>query len=390
MSKIILTVVFSALLIYAGAQNKVTINSQPNKMNSVSKTFHLSQREYEEKVHAIWAGQIIATLLGFPAEHNVASVKWIDKFPVKRESAPVDDDWYYEMIAIKEFEKYGTDMTVAQLGEQWKTYNCGSWGSSAQARKALLKGVEAPLTGHPLYNRYWFTIGPQFSADVYAALAPGMPNLAGKIARQYGHLNVYAEAVDGAVFVAGIISLGFIEKDPKTIVRKAAGLIDKQSPYRQCIDMVIELADKGKTANEVLRAVEDKWHIEYPNTNNAVANGGIVAACLWFWETDFLNTVNLACRSLDFTDSDCNAANAISAICAMKGMSAIPKNLFDLWPTGLKVTVYVKLNSTCQLMKASLSWQQEQQKWVKRLCKKMVLHLKQIHSLFLFKQSLPR
>ena len=52
----------------------------------------------------------------------------------------------------------------------------------------------------PRYNRLWFSIGPQFSADVYGALAPGMPNLAAKMAREYGHLNGYAEGVDGAFF----------------------------------------------------------------------------------------------------------------------------------------------------------------------------------------------
>ncbi|MBC7845600.1 MAG: ADP-ribosylglycohydrolase family protein [Flavobacterium sp.] len=309
-----------------------TLFAQENKIsnsNVKKEGFKISLAEYNDKVHAIWAGQIIATLMALPAEHSVASVKWIDHINPDLRSRVLDDDWYYEMIAVKGFEKYGPEMTAAQLGEMWRLNKCGSWGSSAEARKQLDKGIKSPLTGHPLYNRFWFTIGPQFSADVYGALSPGIPNVAAKMAREYGHVNGYAEGVDGAVFVATAISLGFMEKDTKTIVRKAASMIDEKSPYRQCLNMVIEMADKGSSAQDVLEAIEQRWHIEYPNTNNAVANGGIIAACLWFGEADFLKTVNLASRSLDFTDSDCNAANAIGVIMAMKGTEGIPKGLME-------------------------------------------------------------
>jgi hypothetical protein len=42
------------------------------------------------------------------------------------------------------------------------------------------------------------------------------------------------------------------------------------------------MADAGKGPAEIAAAVEDRWHIEYPATNNAVANGGIVAIAVWF------------------------------------------------------------------------------------------------------------
>jgi hypothetical protein len=318
------------LLIIITLLGSITIIAQQKEGSKIAKqpaVFKLSIADYNDRVYAIWRGQMLATLAALPAEHTVAAVKYVDAIAPRHTTLLLDDDWYYEMIAVRGFEKHGIGMTIEQLGEMWKEHQCGSWGSSAEARKLLEKGVKSPLSGHPLYNRYWFTIGPQFSADVYRALAPGMPDLAAKMAREYGHVNGYAEGTDGAVFVATAISLGFIENDPKTIVRKAASIIHKSSPYRQCLDMVIQLAGQGKNAKEVLDAVEDKYHIQYPATNNAVANGGIIAASLWFGEADFLKTLNLAARSLDFTDADCNAANAIGVIMAMKGSAAIPQKL---------------------------------------------------------------
>jgi len=284
----------------------------------------MSRAEYLDRVQAIWTGQMIGQWTGGFFEHQVASA--LQKTPLhpNKGYAPIDDDYYYEMVAIRAFEKYGIGLTVEQLGAQWLENNAGSWGSSEQTLLLLKRGIKAPDTGSPRYNKLWWTIGPQFSADVYGALAPGMPNVAGEMARRLTHINGYAEGTDGAVFVAGMISLGFTETDSKEIVRKAAQLISPLSPYRQCLDMVISMAESGKSAEEIFDAVNERWGIEYPATNNAVVNGGIVAASLWFGNGDFETTENLAFRAADFADTDCNAANAASVIGAMHGMAALP------------------------------------------------------------------
>jgi len=287
----------------------------------------LARADYLDRVEAVWTAQIAAVILAWPHEHQVASALWLTNFSKRYTAAPVDDDWYYEMCAVRGFEKFGIDMTVEQLGEQWLENHCGSWGSSEQARLNLERGIKAPDCGHPRYNKLWFTIGPQFSSDVYGALAPGMVNVAARLARKLGHINGYAEGTDGAVFMASMVSLGFVETDSKQIVRKAAQMLHPDSPYRQCLDLVITMAAAGKTFEEICQAVEDRWHIEYPATNNAVPNGGLTAACVWFGEGNFLKTVNLGAHAADFTDADCNAANAAAVVGAMHGMKAIPPHL---------------------------------------------------------------
>lgn len=289
--------------------------------------FKLTRADYLDRVHAVWVAQIAAVLATWPFEHQTASTLWITNYPKTYTAAPVDDDWYYEIVAVRAFEKHGVGLTIEQLGEQWQENACGSWGSSEQARLNLAKGIKPPDTGHPRYNKLWFTIGPQFSADVYGALAPGMPNAAGRLARGFGHINGYAEGADGAVFMAAMVSLAFTETSSRDIVRKAARIIHPASPYRQCLDLVISMAEAGASFEEIINAVEDRWHIEYPATNNAVPNGGIVAAAVWFGEGDFLTTLNLAARAADFTDADCNAANAAAVAGAMRGLKGIPASM---------------------------------------------------------------
>jgi hypothetical protein len=286
--------------------------------------FVMPRSVYLDRVKAIWTAQMIGQLTGLLFEHKTAAVlKETPLVPAQGWALP-DDDYYYEMVAIRAFEKYGINLTVEQLGDQWLENSAGSWGSSEQTLQLLKRGVKAPDTGSPRYNKLWWTIGPQFSSDVYGALNPGMPNAAAAMARRLGHINGYAEGTDGAVFVAGMVSLGFVEHDPKVIVRKAAQLISPLSPYRQCLDTIIAMADSGKQAEDILRAIDERWGIEYPATNNAVLNGGIVAVSVWFGKGDFSTTENLAFRGADFSDTDCNAANAGSVVGAMHGMAALP------------------------------------------------------------------
>jgi hypothetical protein len=297
---------------------------QAGQTESSSKSLVLSRAEYLDRVQAIWTAQMIAQMTGVRFEHQPASTLSVTPMTHLPGYAPVDDDYYYEMVAVRAFEKYGIGLTVEQLGQQWLENNAGSWGSSEQALLLLKRGVKAPDTGHPRYNKLWWTIGPQFSSDVYGALAPGMPNVAAALARNLGHINGYAEGTDGAVFISGMVSLAFVEKDTHAIVRKAASLIHPDSPYRQCLDMVIFMAESGRSSRQIFQAVDERWGVEYPATNNAVVNGGIVATSVWFGEGDFSKTLQLAVHAADFADTDCNSANSESVVAAMHGMKALP------------------------------------------------------------------
>jgi hypothetical protein len=293
----------------------------------------ISRLDYEDRVRAAWTAQILGTLMGLAFEHKPAAVTPVERLPETfrgaplRETIAVDDDYYYEIVALRAFEKYGPGLTVEQLGEQWRENSAGSWGSSEQTRVLLARGIKPPDTGHPRYNRYWFTLGPQFAGDIYGLIAPGMPNLAGRVARHLNHIHGYAEGSDGGVFQAGLVSLAFVETDPKTIVRKASQLIHPASPLRQCLDQVIAMAEAGKRRSEIASWVLDHWNLEYRATNGAVVNAGIVALSVWFGEGDFLKTVNHAAQAGDFTDADCNAANAAAVVGALYGMKGLPAAL---------------------------------------------------------------
>ena len=288
----------------------------------------ISLDKYQDRVHGAWLGGIIGTLFGFPFEGQAKNVvDRLDHYLRAYTFAPVDDDYYYEMVALYGFERHGINMTVEQLGERWKEYQAGTWGSSEQARLLLEKGIKAPHTGEPRYNRWFHTIGPQFSSDMYGMITAGMINLAGATARQYSHVNGYAEGSDGAVFVAGCISEAFFEPDPEKIVRAAASLISPKSNYRKAIDQVLEGYTRRDDWRQLAREIEDRWRPDYPQLNNSVANGALVALAVLYGEGDYLHSLNIVTATDDFTDADCNGDNVGSVLGAMHGLQGIPAPL---------------------------------------------------------------
>lgn len=287
----------------------------------------LTKKDYEDRVQAIWLAQIIGVLMGWDFEHKPAAVTWVDRFPKPYDHAPMDDDWFYEMVGLNALETYGIDVTPEQLGRQWLENSAGTWGSSEQARLNIARGIPAPDSGHPRYNRLWFTMGNQARGEMPGMMNPGMPNSAAAWARKLGSVNSYAEGTDGGIWVAGMISLAFVENDFRAIVKKSIQLLDTRTPHHRCITQVITMAEAGRSFREIVNAVEDTWHIEYPASNNTVANAGIVAASVWFGEGDYLKTVNLAFSAADFVDTDNNAAISGAVVAANQGMKALPPAL---------------------------------------------------------------
>ncbi|MGE5568389.1 MAG: hypothetical protein ACM3S5_05050 [Rhodospirillales bacterium] len=172
------------------------VSVQPARRQSAA-TLNLSRDEYIDRVHAAWMGQVLGMLMGYQFEHKQGAVAPVDRLPEifrgqRLDFVPLDDDWYYEIVALRAFEKHGIGLTVRQLGEQWLENKAGFWSCSRETLRLLERGIQAPDTGHPRYNRSWFTIGAQLSAVLRLS---GTPRLYLEVSAEPGkawHLEVFA------------------------------------------------------------------------------------------------------------------------------------------------------------------------------------------------------
>ena len=95
--------VLMALLVAAASANAASPKAE---------SLRLTTADYQDRVQAAWAAEIMAVLLAWPHEHKISSRGWLSEYPKTYKAAPVDDDWYYEMVALRGFEKYGLQMTL--------------------------------------------------------------------------------------------------------------------------------------------------------------------------------------------------------------------------------------------------------------------------------------
>src|SRR5260370_6671906 len=108
---------------------------------SAQQVRRISYSDYRDKVYAAWLGQVTGAAYGFPFEGKARNAIQLDHTLRVWDDAVVDDDYYYEMVALYGFERFGIGMTVEQLGDMWKEYKAGTWVSGAQARFPLARGI---------------------------------------------------------------------------------------------------------------------------------------------------------------------------------------------------------------------------------------------------------
>jgi hypothetical protein len=68
----------------------------------------ISRSEYLDRARAIWTAQMIGQMTGLLFEHKPASVLSDTALVQPKGFAPVDDDYYYEMVAIRPLRSMGS------------------------------------------------------------------------------------------------------------------------------------------------------------------------------------------------------------------------------------------------------------------------------------------
>ena len=189
------------------------------------------------------------------ARSRPARAKSSTAFRRRYDAAPVDDDYYYELVALRAFEKYGIGMTLDQLGEQWKENSAGSWGSSERTRlrpsqrnqgsrgraaakqQALVDHRAAVQRRHLRHARSGRSKPGRRNWPAGTGTSTAMPR----------------ERTARCSWRAWSPSRSARPTHGK-IVRKAARLVHPASPYRQCLDLVISMAEQGTACGAGIRS----------------------------------------------------------------------------------------------------------------------------------------
>jgi hypothetical protein len=319
---------------------------------STGSSRRISLQLLEDKIRGGWAGQMIGVSYGAPTEFRSngkiieGSLPWT---PDRVRNSIKQDDLYVEMTFAETLDRLGLEATTEQLGEAFKDSKYSLWHANAAARRLLNRGIKAPLSGHPKYNLHANDIDFQIEADFIGLMTPGLPQESNRWCDRVGRVMNYGDGLYGGMFVCGMYSAAFFERDLRKVVEEGLACIPAQSGYARLIRDVLEWAGKHpRDWKKTWQLIETKWDKDDPCPDGALRpfnidarlNGAYIALGLLYGRGDFAQTLEVTTRAGQ--DSDCNPSNAAGVLGTLLGYSGIPEQ----WKAGIPAIAGTRFDYT--------------------------------------------
>ncbi|MFX1570543.1 MAG: ADP-ribosylglycohydrolase family protein, partial [Promethearchaeota archaeon] len=304
-------------------------------------------------------GRVVGDFVGIPVElksYEDIKNKYgnITDYPEPIDLNHVNDDEMYEIIALIALEKYGIDITAREIAFEWvNLLKREDYVFTAEkiALNNLKAGIKPPQSGI-LNNFYFDFIGAQMRADIWGLITPGCPNIAKKYAEIDGSISHAGIGIEGEIFIATLISLGFFEKDIRHNIDTALQYLpsEKESLYSKMIKKAIEIYKQNPTdyraarkklikeywikevVREVLNSSKD-FSIERRlllNTRlgsvHVLPNIGIIILSLLYGAQDEQDPFgkSICTAAMMGYDTDCNCGNIGAILGVQQGANKIP------------------------------------------------------------------
>lgn len=298
---------------------------------------------FKERTKMAWLARLVGGALGTAIEGYTSKTlreKFGDITNYIREPNTFNDDITYEIAFLKAILSSKGIPSSDEIADLWLASIPSGWSAEQIALDNLKRGIYPPNSGS-FRNPYKEWIGAQMRGAICGQVAPGNTYLAAKLAFNDARISHAGNGILGEIFNAVLVSLSFVEKDIKEILRKTINHIPKDSEYYQVVSSSYELCQKYNFS-KAWEISEEKYK-KY-NWIHAYPNAAAEVIALYFGDGDFDKTMTLiaACGQ----DVDCNAAQIAVALAAMnakidKRWTKVFTNEINTYLRGLKI---IKLN----------------------------------------------
>jgi len=301
-------------------------------------------KNYEQQVYAAVLGKIIGVYLGRPYEGwDKARIeqKWgeIDRYVHEDMNVPLvvaDDDisGTFAFVNILEDSGLYADTPDELFGENWLNFLMEGktvlwWGGVSHSTEHtafinLKQGVKSPQSGSIALNGKEVAeqIGAQIFIDAFGMVAPGDPALAATLARRAASVSHDGEAVNAAIVVAVMVSLGFVHHDIHTLLDLALAHIPADSLIAAIHRDVRAWAKKDRDWRKTYERINAKYGYKtYGGNCHVVPNHAIMVMAWAYSDNNFFKALKIICTA--GWDTDCNAANVGSVMALVVGLDGI-------------------------------------------------------------------
>ena len=307
----------------------------------------LNIQDYRNRVLGCWLGKNIGGTLGAPFEW-MRKINEVNFYTQDLGGEPLpNDDLDIQLLWLVALEEKGVSVDAHVLAEYWCTYVTPHWAEYGTGKINMRSGLLPPLTG-TYRNAYKDSCGSFIRSEIWACIAPGLPDVAAKYAYEDSILDHgNGEGTYAEVFCAAMESAAFVLQDIEGIIDVGLSYIPESCAVAQAIATVRSCLKQGKswkeTRDEILRkhrgsthagrkdrtSLEDqkKGFLDGKLGFDVPSNIGILVLGLLYGQEDFdiaiTTTVNCG------EDTDCTGATVGSIFGILRGADAIP----DRWIT---------------------------------------------------------
>lgn len=300
-------------------------------------------QDYLERVYAGVLGKMIGVYLGRPFEqwsHReiVQRLGEVDDYVHQKLGCPLvvaDDDLSGTFTFIRALEDHDPSrLSAREIGKTWLNYIVPKktvlwWGGTGVSTEhtafmRLAAGIEAPRSGSIELNGPVVAeqIGAQIFIDGWGLVSPGDPESAAALARKAASVSHDGEAVHGAVVVAVMVAMAFVQRDLDRLLDVADDFIPPDCRIRRVLDDLRNCRARHDDWHRGLELIHDRYSYEkYGGGCHMIPNHAVVQLALLWGGDDFQHAMRIACTA--GYDTDCNAGNVGCITAVRLGLEAL-------------------------------------------------------------------
>lgn len=300
--------------------------------------------DYAERVYAGVLGKTIGVYLGRPFEgwdydmiqKRLGDVEYYVHDKLNVPLIVTDDDISGTFTFIRALDDFNSDVSIGakDIGHSWLNYIIekrsilwwGGMGNSTEhtAFLRLKHGIDAPESGSEALNGKVVAeqIGAQIFIDGWAMVSPGDADQAADLARKAASVSHDGEAVYGAIVLAVMEAMAFVESDINRLIDTAL----KYIPTDSVIAALIADVRKWHVAESDWRATRETLagtygYDKFGGNCHMVPNHALIIHSLLHGEDDFSETMKII--NTCGWDTDCNSGNVGCLMGIKNGLSNI-------------------------------------------------------------------
>lgn len=283
----------------------------------------LNREQILDKIHGCWLGKNIGGTMGAPYE-GCRELMNISGFRTQKGEVLPNDDLDLQLVWLYALESVGAKSFNANvLADFWLTCITPHWNEYGIAKSNLSVGLLPPLCGE-VENVWKNSNGAWIRSEIWACLAPGMPNIAAKYATMDASIDHgLSEGTYAEIFTAVLESMAFFESDIRTLIEKALTYVPADSRLARSIRLVLSAYDNGtpwqETRELIVQDIADIGWFQAPG------NLAFMTLGLLYGEGDMLKSLVYAINCGD--DTDCTAATCGAILGIIAGAKNISQDL---------------------------------------------------------------